>query len=124
MDRLTALAKIENNKGDIFKLYRDDINTFEVKEIYFSEVKYGETKGWKLHKVMTCRLLVVRGLVRFDFKEKNNVSSVTLGCRDNTLLTIEPKQWFAFTGASKETASIMNISNILHDPKETESKPY
>ena len=44
-------------------------------EVYFSSVKIDSIKAWKLHKKMTCNLLVLSGAVMFGFFDLRKSSS-------------------------------------------------
>ena len=66
------LKEIKTKKGNILKfLSKKDFFYKKFGEIYFSEVKFGKTKGWNYHKKNKCHLSVLVGKVRFHFLKKN-----------------------------------------------------
>ena len=92
-------------------------------EAYFSTIKPGLIKGWKLHKIMTCNLVVPYGEVEFviskDFIEFNKY---IIGKNNYGRLTIPPNYWFAFKGKSHHDSIILNITDIEHRPEENDKK--
>ncbi len=121
--KLTFLKIINNSKGDIFHVIKSSSDSFsKFGEAYFSEIKFNEIKGWKLHKEMVLNLVVPVGEVQFVFYNGKSFFSTTLS-KDNYLrLTIEPKIWFAFRGLSNSLNLVLNIANIPHDPTESVNK--
>ena len=64
------LKVIKNFKGDIKKyLNLKIIKKFKISEVYFSEIKKNQIKGWNLHKKATCFLSVASG-VKFQIKDE------------------------------------------------------
>jgi dTDP-4-dehydrorhamnose 3,5-epimerase len=123
MDKInySKIDIINNEKGDIIKLLSKDVTEFNrFGEAYFSKIKYGEIKGWKKHLKMKCILLPVFGevdVVIYDINlDKYKTYKLTL--ENPYRLVIPPNNIFAFTGKEKENC-ILNISDILHDPKES-----
>jgi len=92
-------------------------------EIYFSEVFYGKIKGWKRHIQMTMNLVVPEGLVKFVFYDPNlgSFEEYEIGTNNYIRLTVPPGLWFAFQGLEKKNL-VMNVSDIEHDPIESENK--
>ena len=98
-------------------------------EVYFSSVKIDSIKAWKLHKKMTCNLLVLSGAVMFGFYDLRKSSSsyrekykLQLSIKDYSRLTIPNGVWFGFKGLSKNLNLICNIANMPHDPDEVSRK--
>lgn len=112
---------IYQDKGDIFKLLSNDSQDFDkFGEAYFSNIKFNEIKGWKKHLKMKCILIPVLGdvdVVIFDFKN-NEFEKFNLNIKNPHRLIIPPDTIFAFKGNETKNC-ILNISNILHDPKES-----
>jgi dTDP-4-dehydrorhamnose 3,5-epimerase len=92
-------------------------------ETYFSMVEYGSTKAWKRHLRMTLNLIVPHGLIHFVFIDENgDLREDILGldiCYNR--LTVPPMIWFGFKGLSSPYSLLMNIADIPHDPKESET---
>ena len=112
---------INNEKGDIIKLLSKDVDEFNsFGEAYFSKIKYGEVKGWKKHLKMQCILFPVFGEVDFVIYDinLNEYKIYKLSSENPYRLVIPPNNIFAFRGKKKENC-ILNISDILHDPKES-----
>jgi dTDP-4-dehydrorhamnose 3,5-epimerase len=94
-------------------------------EVYFSTVKRGAIKAWKLHTRMTMNVIVPVGRVHFvlyDAREesptKGNIQEVVIGQDNYALLTVAPGIWNGFRGESDEISFLVNCSDILFDPDE------
>ncbi len=122
--KATKLSIIDNDKGPIMHALKISDNGYsKLGEIYFSEIFYGKTKGWKRHKNMTMNLVVPEGLVKFVFYDSNidYFQEYEIGTSNYLRLTVPPGLWFAFKGLGKKNL-VMNISDIEHDPLESENK--
>ncbi len=126
---LTPLKKIENPKGDVYHaLKNNDTGYAGFGEAYFSTVKAGEIKGWKKHKIMNMNLIVPAGTIKFvlyDGREESisngQFMQITLSPINYLRLTVPPNIWMAFQGTGSPLNLLLNISDILHDPKESEN---
>ena len=122
--KATKLLIIDNDKGPIMRALRMSDNGYKkFGEIYFSEVFYGKIKGWKRHIQMTMNLVVPEGLVKFVFYDPNlgSFEEYEIGTNNYIRLTVPPGLWFAFQGLEKKNL-VMNVSDIEHDPIESENK--
>ena len=117
---------IKNNKGDLIK-YLSSRDSFFKKfgEIYFSEIKKGQIKGWNLHKRFKCHLAVISGSVTFNFVDSRKNSKtflkkekITLRKKNYALLVVPPKIWFNFTTRDK-VSLVANTLNYPHLDSET-----
>jgi len=120
---VTPLRRINTPGGDVLKVLMKNENSFnDFGEAYISEVLPGIVKAWKLHYKMTLNLIVVKGKVKFVFCNDNNgkfeFREEEIGDHRYARITVKPGLWFGFKGIDKETSKILNIANILHDPKE------
>lgn len=123
------LRIIENKKGDVMHALKNDSLDFNnFGEAYFSEVMFGEIKGWKKHNKMIMNLIVPYGSVNFTiFDDRSNSNTkgkkivINLSKENYKRLTIYPGLWFAFEGMTEGINLILNISNIIHDPNEADS---
>ena len=116
--------------GDIYQAMKctdDGFNGFG--EAYFSTIKFGVIKAWKYHKRMTMNLVVPEGTIRFvmyderkDSSTKGMFQDVSLSRSNYCRLTVPPKVWLGFQGMSPETAILLHIASIPHDPKEIVNK--
>lgn len=118
------LDKINVVDGDVLKILKKSETAYiDFGEAYFSTIKPGLIKGWKLHKIMTCNLVVPYGEVEFviskDFIEFNKY---IIGKNNYGRLTIPPNYWFAFKGKSHHDSIILNITDIEHRPEENDKK--
>jgi len=123
---LSPLKIIENEKGNIYRALRVDEEAYEgFGEAYFSTINFNQIKGWKKHTNMTMNLIVPVGeiqLVLYDDRyNRNHFSSINLGQNNYQRLTVPPQVWMAFKGLGSELNLLLNISNILHDPSESEN---
>ena len=91
-------------------------------EAYFSNVAYGAVKAWKKHNKMCMNLVVPSGSVKFVFflEKKGTFREEIIGENRYARLTVPPGVWFGFKGMDNTNNLILNISSILHDPKETD----
>ena len=121
---------IKNKKGDLLK-YLSTKDKFFKKfgEIYFSEIKKGHIKGWKLHKKYKCHLAVLSGSVTFNFEDSRKNSKtylkkdkVTLNKKNHGILLVPPNVWFSFTTKNK-VSLVVNTLNYPHSDSETKNKP-
>ena len=117
---------IKNKKGDLIK-YLSSRDSFFKKfgEIYFSEIKKGQIKGWNLHKRYKCHLAVISGSVTFNFVDSRKNSKtflkkekITLSKKNYALLVVPPKIWFNFTTRDK-ISLVANTLNYPHLDSET-----
>ncbi len=128
---LHPLKRISVPKGDVFHALKcTDEDFFGFGEVYFTQIKSGETKGWKRHNRMTLNLVVVYGKVTFvvydDRKNSRTIGrfeSITLSPSENyQRLTVAPGLWMAFHGADTDTSMLMDIIPELHVDAESDRK--
>jgi len=116
---------IKNKKGNIIK-FIDKNNALFKKfgEIYFSEIKLGQTKGWNYHKRNTCLLMVTSGKVKFSIYNEaaDKIQNVILSEKNNTILQIPPNFWFSFKSFYKKS-KIVNIVDNVHSANESIKSP-
>lgn len=118
--KVINLKKIENTKGAIIKiLNKKDKNFKKFGEIYFSEIKKNEIKGWNLHKKFFCHITICYGDLIVKLKnQKSETKKIHLSISKPRLLIIPPGVWFSLT-SKKKNSMIINILSGIHDPKET-----
>ena len=127
---LTPLKKISHPKGDILHgVKKSDRGFVGFGEAYFTNVNFGEIKGWNKHKRMTLNLAVPVGIVKFvlydDRKKSNtrgNLLSVEVSVDVYQRLTIPPGIWLAFKGMSDGINLILDVTDMEHDPDEVEKQ--
>lgn len=123
---LTPLKKIFHEMGDIYHGIKASDDSFAgFGEAYFTTIKYGKTKGWKMHKRMTMNIVIPSGSVTFYiYDEKNDdLLEVTLGENNYQRLLVQPGLWVAFKGEGPELNLLLNIASIEHDPDEAINMP-
>lgn len=121
---LSKTKLIKNSKGNLTKFINLKSNYFKgFGEIYFTEVKKNQIKGWKKHIKNYSLIRVVLGKVKFTFCYKDHIYSVIVSQTHNLNLQIPPKIWFAFQGLSNKNL-ICNFMNNIHSDKEVENKKY
>ena len=118
---ITPLRRIQNEKGDIFHAIKQSEDSFEAfGEAYFTQINYGETKGWKKHTKMVMNLIVPIGEVQLFFRKEDETSfSVTIGEKNYSRVTVQPGVFMAFKGIGKGTNLMLNVASIEHDPEES-----
>lgn len=114
------LKIIRNPKGDILKYINKKTKKFtQFGEIYFSEIKYGNVKGWNMHKKFFSILTVPFGDVTFtfsDYKFKKK-KRIRINKKNFGYIFLPPKNWFSFKSNVK-ISIVSNILNKIHDDKE------
>ena len=118
----THLSKIPTEGGDVLHgIKKNEKTYFGFGEAYFSNIKKGKIKGWKLHKDMTMNLIVPSGTVKFVFFDEQFKShkELTIGRLNYCRVTVPPKIWFAFQGLDNKYPNLVfNFANLQHDPNE------
>ena len=117
--------QISTSGGDVWHALKSTEDSFiGFGEAYFSWVEPGAIKAWKQHLHMTMNLIVPLGTVRFIFYELENSSfrEERIGTFSYARLTVPPRIWFGFQGISETPSLMLNVANMLHDPKEIERK--
>lgn len=124
--QVTPKRIIADERGSVMHVLRSDQPQFlGFGEVYFSTVKPGVVKAWKLHTRMTMNVAVPTGRVRFvlydarrDSPTHGQVQEVVIGSGNYALLTVPPGVWNGFRGEDESESLLVNCSNILHDPAE------
>ena len=114
---------IKHTKGDITKLITTSHTDYKgFGELYFSDIRLNQIKGWTKHKKMNINLFLIEGIVKVVLaKIKNNnivFEEILLSKKSYNHLFFKSNTYFAFKGISKKTSRLMNFSNIHHDPNE------
>jgi len=119
---VTRLAQIHLDAGDVYHALKSSEGSYMgFGEAYFSFIKPGNIKAWKRHTRMTMNLVVPIGRVKFVFtSDKKKFFIKEIGVRDYSRITVDPGIWFGFQGVSRPTNLLLNLSNITHDPNESE----
>ena len=123
---ITELKVIEDNRGKVMHMLRNDSNVFKsFGEIYFSTIYKDSIKAWHLHKEATLNYACVKGrvkLVLFDDRDwsstKGVYEEVILSPQNYFLITIPPNIWNGFKGLNEEESIIANCLNLPHNEKE------
>jgi len=120
---VTPLNRIATEGGDVLhgmKSIDSGFNGFA--EAYFSWIDKNTIKAWKKHKRMTMNLMVPVGMVRFVFfhESSNKFSTIDIGDNNYVRVTVPPGFWFGFKGLTLSKNLVLNISNILHEPNESD----
>ena len=121
--KLSSLKRIDNENGDILHILRNNDSDYKkFGEAYFTSIKFNKIKAWKKHNKMCMNLVVPSGSVKFVFflEKKGTFREEIIGENRYARLTVPPGVWFGFKGMDNTNNLILNISSILHDPKETD----
>jgi dTDP-4-dehydrorhamnose 3,5-epimerase len=121
---VTPLANIYTQGGNVLHAMKSSDAGFSgFGEAYFSWIKDGEVKAWKVHKSMTMNIVVPHGDVRFVFycSDLKTYREENIGTNRYARLTIPPGLWFGFKGiGSLGQSLVLNLANIPHNPSEVE----
>lgn len=115
---------IKNKKGNIIKFLNNKNNLFlGFGEIYFSEIKKNQTKGWNYHKKNTCTIIAPIGEVLFKIfnPSKKKLFQILIGKKNNKIIQIPPGYWFSFKSKTK-ISLVANLMNKVHFKNETNKK--
>tara|TARA_B100000579_G_scaffold225826_1_gene184943 strand:+ start:39 stop:431 length:393 start_codon:yes stop_codon:yes gene_type:complete len=123
--KIYKLDKLKNLKGDVLK-YLNKNNKYFKKfgEVYFTEIKEKQIKGWNFHKKCQCLITVPVGKVKFVFAEKisGRKKVITIGKKNYSIIVVPPRIWFSFTSLEK-ISLVVNTINEIHNNKETLKVP-
>lgn len=128
---LYPLKHIVVPKGDVFHALKStDEGYAGFGEVYFSQIEYGQIKGWKRHNRMKLNLIVMMGRIKFVIYDDRPKSSTfgqfeeyTLSPDDNYYrLTVAPGLWLAFTGLAPGYSMLMDVIPVPHMPSEADRK--
>lgn len=126
------LRQIEDARGAVLHMLRADSPLFtRFGEVYFSLVHPGVVKGWKRHRLMNQHFAVPMGRIRlviYDDRAQSptcgQVGEYFLGRPDHYyLVRIPPLVWYGFQGLGPENALVANLTDLPHDPAESEALP-
>ena len=121
---------ISLNDGDVLHAMKQDATGYAgFGEAYFSTIEPGAVKGWKRHREMVLNLLVPIGEILFVLYDarpnsptRDQFQTVSLSRNNYHRLTVPPMVWMGFQGRGTNTAMLLNIANIPHDPAEIDRK--
>ena len=71
---------------------------------------------------MTLNIVVPVGSIRFVIYNEQQFKEVIISRKNYIRLTVPPMLWFGFQAVGDETAILMNVASIEHDPDEVERK--
>ena len=123
---ISNLKRIKVEGGDVLHCLKNNEKSFKnFGEAYFSFIDKGYVKAWKRHLKMRMNLVVPIGSVQFVFysPEHKLIMNPIIGEENYCRISVSPGVWFGFKGLSKDKNCVLNISDILHDPRETERMP-
>jgi dTDP-4-dehydrorhamnose 3,5-epimerase len=129
--RIFSPSIIQNSDGDVMHVIRSNSDGFNgFGEAYFSMVRYGGIKAWKMHRKMTLNLVVPLGSIRFVIYDDRITSPtrgqkivVDLSSDFYRRLVIEPCLWVGFMGRGVGNNMLLNVADMAHDPREVERRP-
>ena len=123
--KIIQLKILKNSKGDILKYINKKDKYFKkFGEIYFTEIKKNNIKGWNYHKKNQCLITVPFGRVQFTFTKKDNSKKkiITIGKKNYSIIIVPPGNWFKFESMAKFSLVVSTLDNI-HNDKETLKLP-
>ncbi len=125
--RIEKFQKIENINGNIYKLLNKNSAPSHLKgELYISQIKSGEIKAWRKHKLFDAIFVVVTGEVQMICMndEKKIILKENLSLESCNFARVSANTWYGFRGISERTSSIMAVMDGLHNQEEIERMSY
>jgi len=113
MYKLINTIKILNYKGNIYKYKLQNLFTQKgIRDFYFTDVKFGFTKGWKFKEIKTI-IIPIKGKVIFMIKKKKNSNfiKIKLSSSDKKILVINKKTYFCFKSVSRKGSTLLSFLN-------------
>ena len=123
--KIISLKISKNIKGDILKYINKKDKYFKTfGEIYFTEIKKNNTKGWNFHKRNQCLITVPYGKVKFTFAKKTNSKKkiAIIGKKNYSIIIVPAGNWFKFESLEKFSLVVSTLDNI-HSDEETLKLP-
>ena len=120
---VTPLKEIQTPGGNVLHAIKSKEPTFEgFGEVYFSWIEINFVKAWKRHNRMVMNLVVPVGHVKFVFFNESTQSfqEEIIGESRYCRLSVPPGIWFGFQGIDSPKSLVVNISNIPHEPTESD----
>ncbi|MCW7460344.1 dTDP-4-dehydrorhamnose 3,5-epimerase [Leptospira bandrabouensis] len=120
---VTPLKEIETPGGNVLHAIKSVESTFKgLGEVYFSWIEFNYIKAWKRHNRMFMNLVVPVGNVKFVFfnESTNEFRVETIGEKNYCRISVPPGIWFGFQGIDSPKSLVVNISDILHEPTESD----
>lgn len=123
IDGITWTPKriLGDQRGSVMHFLKPKQADQPIGEIYFSTVKPGVIKGWKLHKEMSQRFIVPIGSVKFVFVDQRAHSKTKGVCIEMTssienfgVIEVPSQIYYSFKCVSSFEAMIVNASSIPH----------
>ena len=124
--KFIPLERIKVAEGDVLRGIKSTCKSFKgFGEIYFSWIKVDRVKAWKKHSIMTMNLIVPFGNVNFNLycEESKRTKKFAIGESNYGRLVIPPGVWFGFSCIGSKDALIVNVADVVHDPKEGSRHP-
>lgn len=121
--QLTAIREIPTPGGNVLHGLKSNEPSYSgFGEAYFSWIEVGQIKAWKRHNKMIMNLIVPVGNVNFVFYDSSTKEffNTSIGENNYSRVTVPSGIWFGFQGLESPKSLVLNISNILHDPAETD----
>ena len=127
------LRVISDDRGAVLHMLRSDAADFiGFGECYFSEIKPGAVKAWKLHRKQTQNFAVPVGRIklvlfdrRLDSRTLGRVQVIELGRPDAYYrIRISPGIWYGFSCISSEPALLVNCADLRHDRLESDNLDF
>ena len=118
---LEALTQIMDHRGSVLKFDTDLARLLaQTKELYFSTMRPGSCKNWKLHTERHTNLVCLRGKVRIEVRARDGSRTVFKAGTDAPALISIPKgHWFRMRNDSLEEESlILSLADGKHDYNE------
>ena len=122
--KIIKLKTIKTLGSEILKYLNKNNIKKKIKEIYFSEIKFGITKGWNKHTKTPCYLSVVYGKIEFYvfIPKSKKIKKFILSRKKFSLLKIPKNHWFKYRSIAKPYSILVNSIENDHSKKESQKK--
>lgn len=123
------LKQIPVEKGDVWHGLKNTDEGFQgFGEVYFSNIKPKQIKGWKKHTKTTLNLIVLKGEIEFVFFDDrensktfgNFLSIIASDSNDNyKRISVSPGIWMAFRCKSETQSLLLDVIDLPHSDNES-----
>ena len=119
--KLKTAEIISGKRGIVAKIFKEGSEgDFQAREIYLLKISLLNERDWIQHRSTTLIITVTEGKVKLRTRDpnfENQVEFILCGEKTETFIA-KPGTWFYIATADSHWATVMIISDQIHDPNE------